>query len=219
MTTRGSILNTQVANASRDTWESASPADPHHPALEASGIGVHHLRQQGGDLLIPLMRDPDLTPSQSDDLLSNLLVVTVSGEESTVAVEATSHRPGQDTRKIYPRTMYAAAVFGKPSARAQGRLVGKESTYMGGGMAGASEVYICTGWRTAAKLHEAIEHPAVATRTSDELLELSKAIRRNMPAQVAITIAATADEMDQAQAAADAVNARLVLLDGQESVQ
>lgn len=207
-----------VAQNARGMWDRATPADPHHPVLKARGIRAHHLRQSSGNLLIPLMRDVELTPTNDDDPIGNLIIVTISGDESTVPFERRSRQPGQETHKAYPRVRHAAAVFSQPTAPCFGYLDGHEADYMGGTMAGASRVYLCTGWESAAKIHEATGCPAVGVMHADELEGLGKSLRHNLPTEVAVSVVATAHDVEHARDAAGVINARLVRADAELGV-
>jgi len=202
----------QTAMNARDLWERAGPVDPKRPVLEKRGIQAHDLREHGDDVLVPLWRDLELTPTNDDDPLGNLLIISPDGTERTVAIEQRSRNPNQETRKLYPRTKYVAAVFGKPVKADVGQLIGIETEYLGGNLAGASRAYLCVGWETAAKIHQNTGHPAVGVRSADEMAEVAKSMRRRLPAEVAITIATSPGHIDLAREIGEEIGARVVRL-------
>jgi len=75
-----------------------------------------------------------------------------------------------------------------PRARLKGAasLVGR--------LAGASRVYLCEGWATAATLHEATTCPVVAAMTANNLATMGRVLRQRLPTGVAITVAADNDQ-------------------------
>lgn len=72
-----------------------------------------------------------------------------------------------------------------------GRITGAASLV--GKIAGASTVYLCEGWATAATIHEATGCPVVAAMNAGNLMHVARRLRAALPGEVAITVAADND--------------------------
>lgn len=80
---------------------------------------------------------------------------------------------------------------GKKRFLKRGRVKGAASLV--GRLTGASHVYVTEGWATAATIHETSGCPVVATMAANNLESVARALRRNLPNYICITIAADND--------------------------
>ncbi|QNU63294.1 toprim domain-containing protein [Vreelandella titanicae] len=110
--------------------------------------------------------------------------------------------------RIYPDGAKKALFGGR--AKGVAGVVGK--------LAGAERVLIAEGWATAAALFEAMALPVVVARNADNLEAVARRLRRRLPDDVAITLAADDDRFTdgnpgatKARLAALAIGAKVLM--------
>ncbi|TDR50212.1 hypothetical protein DFP85_12810 [Halomonas ventosae] len=193
---RGQAFQAIAAEKANDLWDGASQADPGHPVLVDRKISPHGMRQLQDTLLVPLYRDPTLTPMPTRYDLVNLLHVFPEGFESLVHIEENSPHGGTRRREIGGNGLMV--VFSRPEKPEIGDLVGPETEYLDGLLAGVGRVYACAGWLEASTLHEITQRPVVGAWKPADLPEIVKSLRKNLPDTVEIVVVGEGEVAEEA---------------------